>query len=441
MLLAYGEAAMSKAARSGKELQGMRFCLYGSFLCLLLGGAVAVQKAPAQAITVDTRTGAITNGKNTTETVDRRYQQIKPTHIELRKEPLDAKTRLELVRNLEAEQGFAMRPFPRGHKGLTLEANGLLAPYGESYLQMVTSEGMSAKPGERLVLSNIRIEHNHIILDLNGGPDPRHRFLRHVQVGVGPVDNPVVPEDNQEPAGARLTLNFEKGIPELTASEVKALLAPLISFDVKTPVQAFTDTLPTVLKDAILNHKVLVGMSTEMLLFSKGQPEKKLHEVEGQTPFDEWIYGHPPQDVQFVRIHGNRVIRLEVARVGETPEIFTRDEVSGLLRSDGSPLTPVQEARASRNQMGDVDRDPDRQAAAAPPSLRKPGETLPDDNKREGVMQPVRFPKQNDPASTPDGTTPATKPAGDSNAGKTTSPPLQPPPADNPANSSTEKPE
>ena len=47
--------------------------------------------------------------------------------------------------------------------------------------------------------------------------------------------------------------------------------------------------------------------------------------------------------------------------------------------------------------MGDVERNPDTQAPAAPPSLRNPGETLPGDNSKDsrvGVMKPVQFPKQ-----------------------------------------------
>ena len=47
---------------------------------------------------------------------------------------------MELIRVLQAEQGFAMRPFPRGHKGLTLDANGKLEPAGEDYLNMVISQ-------------------------------------------------------------------------------------------------------------------------------------------------------------------------------------------------------------------------------------------------------------------------------------------------------------
>jgi hypothetical protein len=161
----------------------------------------------------------------------------------------------------------------------------------------------------------------------------------------------------------------------------------------KTPIQAYTDTLPTKLKDAILNHHVLVGMSTDMVLFAMGQPDGKSREIEGQMPFEEWIYGKPPKDVEFVRINGNRVIRLEVAKMGETPVIFTKDEVEGLMRTDGTPLDPTR-SNVRVAKAGDVQRDPDKEAAAAPPSLRNPGETLPTDDQKIGVMKPVRFPKQ-----------------------------------------------
>jgi hypothetical protein len=367
-----------------------------------LAGAVLTPTLLAQVITMDTRTGRTTTGPGST--VDRRFQQITPTHVPLSNTELDPKTRIELMRLMQAEQGFAMRPFPRGHKGLTLVANGKLEPAGESYLKMTTDMGISAKPGDRVVLTDVKIEHGKIIFDLNGGPDPKHRFLRHVEVGAGPAMNPVVQDNEQEPTGARLTLAFEKHIPELTGAEVKQLLAPLISFDVKTPVQAYTDTLPTKLKDAILNHHVMVGMNTEMVLFAKGAPETKTREMDGQMPFEEWIYGKPPKDVEFVRFNGNRVIRLEVAKMGERPAIFTKDEVEGLMRTDGTPLMPDKDA-PHLAKVGDVERDPDTQAPAAPPSLRKDGEKLPADadkpaDSRQGVMKPVRFP-QPKPAEQP----------------------------------------
>jgi hypothetical protein len=349
--------------------------------------------AAAQAVTVDTRTGVVTNGSSAPiSTVDRSYQQIEPTRVLLPNSELDAKTRLELIRVLQAEQGFAMRPFPRGHRGLTLIANGKLSPYGEEYLKMTTSEGLCAQPGDRLVLSDIKIDHTKIVFALNGGPDKKHRLLDHVEIGVGQTTRPVVADDGKEPTGARLTLVFDGHVPKLTGAEVKALLAPLISFDVKTPIQAFTDTLPARLKEAILNHHVLVGMSTDMVLFARGQPEHKTREMDGQMPFEEWIYGRPPAEVDFVRFNGNHVIRVEVAKMGETPVVFTRNEVAGLMRTDGSPLeTDASNTRTV--QMGDAERNPDTKAPAAPPSLRNPGEQLPTDDKNTQVMMPVRFSK------------------------------------------------
>jgi hypothetical protein len=360
--------------------------------CLLLLGAMAVP-AGAQAITIDTRTGNVSTAGST---VDRRYSQITPTKVDLPKTGLDTKTRLELIRILQSEQGFAMRPFPRGHKGLTLKANGELNPAGESYLDMVTQFGLCAKPGDAVVLTDIKFDHNKMVFMINGGPDMKHRFLRHIELGTGTQMTPMVQGDQDQPTGARVTLEFKGGVPSLTASQVKALLSPLISFDVKTPIQAFTDTLPPKLKDAILNHNVWVGMSTDMVLFAKGQPLRKVREMDGQTPFEEWIYGQAPEAVEFVRINGNRVIRVEIAKVGESPQIFDKDEVEGLMRTDGSPaLASTEQQRTRTVQMGDVQRDPNRQAPAAPPTLTAPGEQLPDAAKSgPGQMKPVQFPKQ-----------------------------------------------
>jgi len=379
-----------------RVVANIRRCGFHGAAMVCAIAAVSLAGTASAQITVNSKTGTVTNDSTGKQmaSVDRRFQQITPTNVPLTKSELDPKTRLELIRLIQAEQGFAMRPFPRGHKGLTLAANGKLEPAGEAYVNMVTTEGLCAKPGDRVVLTDLKIDRTKIVFDLNGGPDPKHRFLRHVQIGMGGGDtNPVVQGNDAEPVGARLTLTFHERVPELTGAEVKALLAPLISFDVKTPVQAFTDTLPTKLKDAILNHHVLVGMSTDMVLFAMGQPDNKSREMEGQMPFEEWIYGKPPKDVQFVRVNGNRVIRLEVAKMGEAPVIFTKDEVEGLMRTDGTPL----EADATRRvaKVGDVERDPNTQAPAAPPSLRNPGEKLPSDDPtaRDGVMKPVQFPK------------------------------------------------
>ncbi len=363
------------------------------------------QWAPAQAITID-------SANTTGVSIDRRYAQIKPTNVSLPTAQIDARGHQEILRTLVAEQGFAMRPLPKGKKGLSLVANGKLTPSGEGYISEITEKGLSVKPGDRVVLSNIKIDRDRIVIDINGGPEHHHDFLRHIQIGSSQQMHNVVQDDGEEPAGARITLAFSKFVPEVTPAQLKALLSPLISFDMKTPVQAYTDTLPPRLKDAILNHHVMVGMTTDMVLFALGQPEAKSREMDGQMPFEEWIYGHPPQDVNFVRVNGNRVIRVEVAKLGQPLEIFTKDEVEGMMTTEGRPVLADASAHDTHTiQLGDVHRDSDTQAPTAPPTLRGQGETLPQDKdndgalpggNRERTMKPVIFPKDTtkDPANT-----------------------------------------
>jgi len=380
---------MPNAGQKFASLPGARAVRRHLLRCAIVAGVFALPAA-AQVLTIDTKGNAVQQGQGSA--VDRRFSQVEPTHVQLPTAPLGDRTRLELIRFLQAEQGFAMR---RGHKGLTLLANGKLEPAGEPYLAMVTAQGLSAKPGDRVVITDVKVEHEKIVLMLNGGPDAKHRFLRHIQVGGGMGTSPIVQDDGEGPVGARVTLTFKERVPEVTGKQVEDLLAPLISFQVKTPIQAFTDTLPPALKSAILDHHVLVGMTTDMVLFAKGQPARKVREMDGQNPFEEWIYGKPPEDVEFVRINGNRVIRVEVAKMGKPPVIFEKDEVEGLMRTDGTPIIENKTTRTA--DMGDVTRDLDKQAPAPPPSLRQPGEAIPNQtpaDSRLGTMKPVQFPKQ-----------------------------------------------
>ena len=412
--------------------------LRGSLLPAVAGCALvlllAAGSARAQVITVDTGGG---NGPVASAgLVDRQFRQVTPTHVDLPKTEIDPKTRILLERDMQSEQGFANRPFPRGHKGLTLQANGKLEPAGVDYLNMVVNDGLSAKPGTRVVVTDIKIGKSKITLDFDGGPDAKHRFLRHIQISAGPEmgdpdSDPSLMNQQGDPAGSRVTLVFANYVPVLTSAQVKALLEPLISFDVKTPVQAYTDTLPTALKDAILDHKVLVGMNTDMVMFAKGQPSKKSREMDGQMPFQEWVYGVPPEEVDFVRINGNRVIRVEIAKDGQPLAIFTRDVVSPMLMAAGTPeLASTPNTRTVRE--GDVETDPNRQEAAPPPSLRNPGETLPTNNDSTGEMRPVQFPKPHTddvPGANPDEQSSAPPAAAPASPGQTAPPASTPAPS------------
>ena len=145
-----------------------------------------------------------------------------------------------------------------------------------------------------------------------------------------------------------------------------------------------------------------------MVVFAKGQPLTKSREMDGQMPFEEWVYGTPPEDVVFVRVNGNRVIRVEVARDGKSPQIFTQDVVSPMLRGGGLPT--VAAAAADKNtrviREGDVQRVPNRQDPAPPPTLGKPNPndtsatSNTDAGGRDQTMRPVQLPTQQPDNST-----------------------------------------
>jgi hypothetical protein len=196
--------------------------------------------------------------------------------------------------------------------------------------------------------------------------------------------------------GVRITLQFEKFVPEMTGTDVMELLTPLVDFKLKTPAEAYVDTLPPQLKEAILKHHVLVGMSPEMVKYAVGHPDSKSREREGDMPFEEWIYGQPPADVEFVRFNGNRVIRVEECKMGEPPIIRDQDEMGNYWNT--VPTSPnIREVK-----LGDRSADSTKQESAvtASPSLRKPGETLPNDGEVP-QMGKVQFPPGMDGSNKP----------------------------------------
>lgn len=354
-----------------------RLALIGLVVAAGFGGA---ERLRAQVFTVGEKTA--------TADVDTEFH---PTRVELPDTKMSERGRRELVRDLEAEQGFAHRILPLGAT-VTLQANGNLTPGAEEYKKMLYQKGTSAGVGDRVAVTSLEFKPDRILIDLNGGPYAKHRFMRHIQISAGPMasSQPNL-NDGQTATGCRVTLVFEGGVPDISAPEVKALLYPLVDFSVKTGEMAYADTLPPAVKQAIATHDVLVGMNRRMVLAALGAPETKVRErnEDGQD-YEEWIYGHQPQTMRFVRFIGDRVTLLKIAAMGKPMEIHDQDEMAAYM--------PTPEPK------GVVEGDPTTAQVVkkGPPTLTRPGETLPD-VAVAGTQQngKVQFPTEKKPDPPP----------------------------------------
>ena len=199
------------------------------------------------------------------------------------------------------------------------------------------------------------------IFDINGGPVRRKKWYQHIEVsGTGGV--PVTAGEQRlppNPHGSYLDVYFDKYVPEMSAQQLRELLLPVLDFNARNKEEAYLDTVPPKVKEAIQAHRVLVGMNTEMVLHAKGKAPEKVREKDGETEYEEWIYGEPPQDVDFVRIVSDEVVRVETMKVGGEKIVRTEKEVI-LDKPDKDKDTEAKKEQEDR--------------PANAPSLRRPGE-------------------------------------------------------------------
>jgi hypothetical protein len=192
-----------------------------------------------------------------------------------------------------------------------------------------------------------------------------------------------VPSDaNANARGSFVDLYFDKYVPEITGPELKQLLRPVFDFDAKSALDAYLETVSPQVKEAIKNHHVLVGMNHDMVMYAKGRPPKKVRETANEVEYEEWIYGTPPQDVDFVRFVGDEVVRVETMKVDGQKIVRTEKEVDL-----GAPTVAKKQEERPANA----------------PTLRRPGEEMPEST-------PAVNPSSVPPLGAPQPTGPDTNP-------------------------------
>ena len=298
--------------------------------------------------------------------------------------PMSKQTREDLMRGFNAELVYIRSPFPMGKKGLILK-NGQLSPSGQELQSLIAMWGPAVKPGDQARITDIQIKGDHIRFEINGGPTKKLKWYQRIQVSGAGGAAPIAPSDsNANPRGSYVDLAFDHYVPELTPQQLKDQLRPVFDFDSKSPLDAYLETVPPKVKEAIKAHQVLVGMNRDMVIYAKGRAPKKDREKDGDVEYEEWIYGEPPQDVDFIRFVGDEVVRVEVMKVDGEKVVRTEKEV-------------IFEPQPSVAKGQPADRPPNA------PSLRRPGEEIPTAPTAAPTGKPMPMPPPPDTGTPPSG--------------------------------------
>jgi len=281
---------------------------------------------------------------------------------------------MDLIRAFNAELVYIRSPFPMGKTGLTLK-EGQVTPSGEELQRMLAMWGPAVKPGDQARISQILVKNDRIHFEINGGAVKRQKWYQHIQFGGGGGMTSIAPSDpNANPRGSYVDLVFKGYVPELEPQQLKDLLRPVFDFNAKSAVEAYLDTLPPKVRDAIKQHQVLVGMNRDMVMSAKGRPPKKIREKDGETEYEEWIYGEPPKDVDFVRLAGDEVVRLETMKVNGEKIVRAEKEVE------------LEQPTVAKSSAEPQVRPPNA------PSLRRPGEDPDPTSPAAGGRAPAPLP-------------------------------------------------
>ena len=274
---------------------------------------------------------------------------------------LTKEQRLEIIRGLSAELCFARVVFPIGKKGLVLKDGKVVSPTPDDMRQLLAEWGPAVKPGDRAQITNVAIKGDSIRFEINGGPIKKQKWYQRIEVGGMGGMTPISPNSNPNtnPRGSYVDLAFNGHIPSLTPQQVKDMLGPVLDFSAHSAAEAYMATLPPKVRDAIKEHKVLVGMNREMVSYAKGRAPQKTRERDGTVAYEEWIYGAPPQEVEFIRFVGDEVVRVETMKVDGTKVVDTQKQVD--LKQQ--PTVAQQQPQA----------EPGVRPPGAP-TLRRPGE-------------------------------------------------------------------
>jgi hypothetical protein len=243
------------------------------------------------------------------------------TNLAVAQDKLSFDDRVEIVRGLTAEYATLKAYLPQSKKPLTFESTGKYDP--KEWEEIGKQLGPAARTGDSIQITKVTLEHDKILLEINGGITSGRKWYDHVSVGMGNPTGPIG-QSGTPTAGTYIAILFHKPLPAMKAADVKKMLAPIMDFEKRTATELYAETLSPEVQKAIKDKRVLEGMDRDQVLLAVGRPVHKSRETKEGLELEDWIYGKPPGRITFVTFNGNKVIKVKESYAGLGTEAAPR---------------------------------------------------------------------------------------------------------------------
>lgn len=220
-----------------------------------------------------------------------------------------------------AEYANAKVLIPRSKKPLEYNADG-------TYDQMAWHDnsitmGAAARLGDKVQITKVSLDGDRLVLEINGGLKSTDKWYDHMQIGLGGMASSGGATNRSPSLGTSIDLNFHKPMENLTAADVKRILAPILDFDKRSATVLYAETLPPEVAKAIREKRATVGMDRDQVLLALGHPDHKYRETKDGVESEDWIFGTPPGRIVFVTFNGSKVtnVKEEYAGLGGDTQV------------------------------------------------------------------------------------------------------------------------
>jgi hypothetical protein len=225
---------------------------------------------------------------------------------------LQPESRLLLIRGVGSENAKLVHSLPAGKHGFILSPG---KPVDTQHLKdALRLWGTAAGQGDTIQITGLEFRYKQIRVQINGGGKKHFNWRQHLQIGMGNLSTAPPPDTGpRQPLGGVLILDYGRPLPDMTPGDLKRDLSVMLDFSKQQSATVnWIDTIPPKFKQAITDHKAMVGMDEDMVIAAVGRPDHKVRQREPDgKETEDWIYGTPPAKTVFVTFAGDNVIRVK----------------------------------------------------------------------------------------------------------------------------------